>query len=66
MYLQNKIKRNELQILISRNCVQFRAKYEASSHLKFSVANSEINTDVLFGIGIPDTITASAMFRVHT
>jgi hypothetical protein len=60
------IKRNELQILGSGNCVQFMAKHEASSHLKFSVADSEINTDVLFGIGSPDTITASATFRVYT
>jgi len=32
--------------------------------LKFSVATSEINTDVLFGIASPDTNTVSAMLGV--
>jgi hypothetical protein len=60
------IKLHELRILRSRICVKFIATYEASSRLQFSVANSEINTHVLFGIGSPDTNIASAMFRVPT
>jgi hypothetical protein len=58
------IKRHQLQIVRSTNCVQFIAKYVWSSHLKLSVATSEINMDVEFGIGSPDTNTASAMLRV--